>query len=610
MKAHSVLQTLKAFINILIIPLTMNTQPMDTVLVPPEPSPWSAWIFQIKARCFQIRRFLQDTAQPVKKHPRGNDLKTSLLIADWASDLWLGGDSPRERELQLGKVQNLRIAARALDGIEIPAGSTWSFWKHLGPTTKAKGYCTGRELREGCLVPQIGGGLCQLSGAIYNAALEAGLEIVERHAHSNSSVGSLARIGRDATVFWNYVDLRLRHSSPWRLEVRLSQDQLRVKICSTHQVPRSLVPAETPPANIAPNACSTCGMSSCFRSIPLQAPQKIADRSAVLVDTWWPEWDSFLKNEEVQNRDLLLPLDGKRWNKRNYQWDTSLHSTFQSFPVLTLLRAWKSRRLRSEGARRQQSLLHWDQRLAQAYGQSLRSQHSHLIVTQTLLPYLWNQGWLGGRIFDVLMTRFPLAELHRRLNEAADRHPSSGTCADFRASMDLLESETQALAAARRWITPHTQIAKLGGDKAVVIPWTLPPPTAAPQPNYQGPKRILFPASTLCRKGAYELREALKGLHIELGLLGGVLEGADFWQGIHLFTPTDRWQHETDLVVLPAFVEHNPRHLLKAVTAGKPVIASEACGIRGLSGVIEIQAGNSHQLRVALLKHFHLEAHG
>src|SRR6185312_11924849 len=115
-----------------------------------------------------------------------------------------------EQRLQLGKVQNLRAAAALLDGLEIPAGAPWSFWRQLGRTTERRGFAVGRELREGCLIPTLGGGLCQLSGAIYNAALEAGLEIVERHRHSHPGVGNLAAVGRDATVVWSYVDLRLR----------------------------------------------------------------------------------------------------------------------------------------------------------------------------------------------------------------------------------------------------------------------------------------------------------------------------------------------------------------------------------------------------------------
>ena len=92
----------------------------------------------------------------------------------------------------------------------MPAHAVFSFWKQVGRTNRLKGYVAGRELREGCLIPSIGGGLCQLSNALYDAALQAGFEIVERHAHSQVIPGSLAEAGANATVFWNYVDLRFR----------------------------------------------------------------------------------------------------------------------------------------------------------------------------------------------------------------------------------------------------------------------------------------------------------------------------------------------------------------------------------------------------------------
>jgi vancomycin resistance protein YoaR len=88
----------------------------------------------------------------------------------------------------------------------------------------------GRELRQGCLIPTVGGGLCQLSNALYDCALKAGLTIEERHAHTQVVPGSLAEIGRDATVFWNYVDLRFRSEHGFVLRVDLTPLELIVQL--------------------------------------------------------------------------------------------------------------------------------------------------------------------------------------------------------------------------------------------------------------------------------------------------------------------------------------------------------------------------------------------
>lgn len=233
----------------------------------PEPTRWTALVFLAKAKAHQFRRGMRNWREGIHKHDRADAMADFPIVAQWQSDLrHVEHASARESELQDGKVQNLRVASAELNGIEVPAGEVWSFWRHLGRVTRRKGYAEGRELREGCLIPQIGGGLCQLSGAIYNAALEAGLEIVERHAHTNSSVGSLARIGRDATVFWNYVDLRLRAHLPWRLEIRLTDSQLQVRIRCAQKLPCGpIAPAEPSPATPL-NSCASCGVGSCFRS--------------------------------------------------------------------------------------------------------------------------------------------------------------------------------------------------------------------------------------------------------------------------------------------------------------------------------------------------------
>ena len=80
------------------------------------------------------------------------------------------------------------------------------------------------------MIASVGGGLCQLSNALYDAALKAGCDIVERHAHSRRIEGSMAAQGRDATIFWNYVDLRFRPPVDCQLQVALDRDELKVTL--------------------------------------------------------------------------------------------------------------------------------------------------------------------------------------------------------------------------------------------------------------------------------------------------------------------------------------------------------------------------------------------
>jgi hypothetical protein len=62
----------------------------------------------------------------------------------------------------------------------------------------------------------------KLSNALYQVALDSGCEIVERHRHSRTVPGSATAAGRDATVAWNYVDLRFRPAVDMQLTVELT----------------------------------------------------------------------------------------------------------------------------------------------------------------------------------------------------------------------------------------------------------------------------------------------------------------------------------------------------------------------------------------------------
>lgn len=116
------------------------------------------------------------------------------------------------------KLTNLRLGTAAIDRSLIAPGGYWSFWRRVGVPSAGCGYRESRTLVEGRLVPEVGGGLCQLSGMLYHLALVGGLEIVERHPHSidiYSEEERYAPLGADATVVWGFKDLRLRNPHPF-----------------------------------------------------------------------------------------------------------------------------------------------------------------------------------------------------------------------------------------------------------------------------------------------------------------------------------------------------------------------------------------------------------
>jgi len=534
------------------------------------PTRLDAAVFAFKVAVLCLRRWVTDAPRrDLKRWPASAPLP--YVWSEAVSALDTNG-ADEHHDLVLGKIQNLRVALRSIDGVQVAAGHLFSFWRQVGRARRGRGYVKGRELREGCIVPAIGGGLCQLSNALYQAALDAGLDIVERHAHSRVIPGSAAQIGRDATVFWNYVDLRFRSDEPFGISARIEDGQLHVRILK--HAPRAM-PAPTfasnvfAPTMLVPRGCHSCAQTSCFRHAAAR-PATMVHRTAFMVDALWPEFDTWITAHKSPHDTLMLPLDGLRHDRPQYAWNTDGFGKVATFPILALWRSLVSRRLSSQGAARQMSTLAFRKRLAHRYVDSLSYLDEHVVVVQDLLLYVWETGALQGRTFDVLMTGPTLSELHTVLDDAYAHHPESATLGDFRAPVGLAASEMQALQKARQILTPHANVAG-GFAQTVRLPWAR-RVSARASPG----RRIVFPAPTLGRKGAYELRTCARELGLPLTLMGPVLESRNFWDGVEVQMGT---MIEAAVVVLPAWVEVRPTTLLAALDAGLPVIATPACGL-------------------------------
>jgi Glycosyl transferases group 1 len=199
------------------------------------------------------------------------------------------------------------------------------------------------------------------------------------------------------------------------------------------------------------------------------------------------------------------------------------------------------------------------------------------------------------------MVRHPMAVLQAKLDAAKARYPESPTLGDFRAPDQIVLAESEALAAARTLFTPHSGIAAIDPVRTRHLDWIMP---VARDKIERGGKSVLFPASALARKGAYALREAIKGLDLDILIAGRASEhDGDFWGRSRVHSlENGHWPSELAGVVLPALVEHEPRVLLKALACGLPVIATDECGLRDNRDVVTIPAFDPCRLRQELLQ--------
>lgn len=132
--------------------------------------------------------------------------------------------------------KNISLGAKKLDGLILSPGEVFSFNASVGKRLRQTGYRDAPAILNGGVFESPGGGLCQLSSTLYNAALLADLKIVERHPH-------LFRVrsvppGRDAAVLYDTCDLKFRNPfpTPIRIQAGLSGERLLVKILAARRL--------------------------------------------------------------------------------------------------------------------------------------------------------------------------------------------------------------------------------------------------------------------------------------------------------------------------------------------------------------------------------------
>ena len=123
---------------------------------------------------------------------------------------------------------NATLAANALDGTIIAPGATFSFNRTVRSWSADRGYVKAPVSYDGELVPAFGGGVCQTSTTLYNAALRAGLPMVERHHHVFAP--HYCPPGSDAAVAYPDFDLRFKNPYPFPLRVRCTATGTRLTL--------------------------------------------------------------------------------------------------------------------------------------------------------------------------------------------------------------------------------------------------------------------------------------------------------------------------------------------------------------------------------------------
>jgi len=150
---------------------------------------------------------VNQTAQPQTNLKQTNNLGIESLIEQGVSNF---KGSPKNR------IHNIKTAVSKINGIIIAPNQEFSFNAAVGKTGPEEGFLEELVIKKNEIIPEYGGGVCQVSTTVFRAAVNAGLKITFRRAHAIPVV-YYNPSGFDATVYDPWPDLKFVNNTPHHL---------------------------------------------------------------------------------------------------------------------------------------------------------------------------------------------------------------------------------------------------------------------------------------------------------------------------------------------------------------------------------------------------------
>ena len=151
------------------------------------------------------------------------------------------------------RAANVELAAQRLHGVVISPGEVFSLNETLGEVSEQTGYKVGFSIVEGETVPDVGGGICQVSTTLFQTVFWAGYPIVERHPHSYRMRRYEPPPGLDATIYPPNVDLKFKNNTETFLLIQTRTDDTGLYVSLYGTKPPWRVSIEEPIlANVKP----------------------------------------------------------------------------------------------------------------------------------------------------------------------------------------------------------------------------------------------------------------------------------------------------------------------------------------------------------------------
>ncbi|MCL1885012.1 MAG: VanW family protein [Defluviitaleaceae bacterium] len=185
----------------------------------------------------QDAQFDRRTRPRMSGRPMGEPLPAETT-PDYSSSMPENGQTPSNRMAhyetkydasEVNRGINLSLAAGSINGAVVKPGETFSFNETIGSTVAERGYKKGVIFKDGEKSENYGGGVCQVSTTLCNAAINAGMTIVERHDHSLpvQYVGD----GKEAATSHNgKLDFKFKNDKPYAITIHAKAENGTVSV--------------------------------------------------------------------------------------------------------------------------------------------------------------------------------------------------------------------------------------------------------------------------------------------------------------------------------------------------------------------------------------------
>lgn len=126
------------------------------------------------------------------------------------------------------RTNNIELAAKKINDTLLMPGEIFSFNECVGERREDRGFMIAPVIVNNKIESGIGGGICQVSSTLYNAMLSAGIKALERTAHSLPS--SYVKLGLDATVDWNNIDLKFENTLGYPIYIQAYTEDKKIYV--------------------------------------------------------------------------------------------------------------------------------------------------------------------------------------------------------------------------------------------------------------------------------------------------------------------------------------------------------------------------------------------